>query len=176
MKRNQNKSLVAQLNRIKTDLDAFAGPESKAAFLNNLDEIIARLNTIRAKLANPPLEAKLSEIRKPLEQVLDFLEFAKGDEGLAALLSEALEIDSFRAKRVPIEIPAGLKNDQIRGLLAQDLSKQELKAVAAQRGISLGKASDEDVKREILRVLDRQEGYERLASPLTTPGSRGRAG
>jgi hypothetical protein len=176
MKRSQTKSLVAQLNRIKADLGAIAGPESKAAFSRNLDEIIARLNTIRSQLANPPLEARLSEIERPLEQVIDFLEFAKDDEVLAVLLSGVLDIDNSRAKRTPIEIPDGLKNDQIRSLLAQNLSKQELKAIAAQRGISVGKSGDEDVKREILRVLDRQEGYERLASPLGSPGSRGRAG
>ena len=176
MKRSQTNSLVAQLNRIKRDLDAFAGPEAKAAFVRNLDEIIVRLNMIRTQLSNPSLEAKLSDIGRPIEQVIEFLEFAKADDVLGALLSEGLEAGGSRAKRVPIEIPVGLKNDQIRGLLAQNLSKQELKAIAAQRGISVGKASDEDVKRDILRALERQEGYERLASPLAAHGSRGRAG
>jgi len=165
MKRSQSNSLVSQLNRIKGSLDAFADPESRAGFVRTLDEIIARLRTIRAQLSNPPLEAKLSEIERPLKQVIDFFEFAKTDEVLAVLLSESLEDGGSRAKRTPLEIPADLRNDQIRGLLAQDLSKQELKAIAAQRGISVGKAGDEEVKREILRALERQEGYERLASP-----------
>lgn len=165
MKRSQSNSLVSRLIRIKGDLDAFADPESRAGFVRALDALIARLRTIRAQLTNGPLESQLTEIEKPLKQVIDFFEFAKTDEVLSVLLSESVENGGFRAKRTPIEIPADLRNDQIRGLLAQDLSKRELKAIAAQRGISTGKAGDDDVKREILRALDRQEGYERLASP-----------
>ena len=164
MKRNQTNSLVAQLNRIKCDLAPLADPESKAAFLRNLDELVARLNTIRAQLLNPSSEAKLSEIGGPLQQVIDFLELAKTDELLGVFLSDEVPTRFVKPKRAPIEIRADLKNDQIRGLLAQNLSRQELKAIAAQRGISVGKASEEEVKREILRVLDRQENYERLAS------------
>lgn len=165
MKRNQTNSLVAQLNRIKCDLDLLADPESKAAFLRNLDELVARLNTIRSQMLNSSFEAKLSEIGRPLQQVIDFLELAKTDELLGVFLSDETPTRFVKQKRAPIEIHADLKNDQIRGLLAQNLSRQELKMIAVQRGISVGKASEEEVKREILRALDRQENYERLASP-----------
>jgi DNA-binding FrmR family transcriptional regulator len=165
MKQDQSKNLVAQLNRIKGGLDIFACPESQAAFLATLDQLIARLNTIRGQLTDPAIAAKLSDIGKPIEQVIDFLESAKTDDVLAALLADAVENRSTKPKRVPVDIPANLKNDEIRRLLGQDLTKLELKALAAQRGITVGKATLEEVKRDILRVLDRQEGYERLASP-----------
>jgi hypothetical protein len=169
MKRNQINMLAAQLNRIKSGLDLLARPESQAAFLSTLDGLIARLNTIREQLSKPVVAAKLSEIGKPLEQVIGLLDCAKTDELLGVLLADALETGTIRPQRVRIDIPANLKNDEIRKLLAQDLSKQELKAIAAQRGISVGKASDEDVKRDIRRALDRQDGYERLASPRPRP-------
>ena len=53
-------------------------------------------------------------------------------------------------------------NDKIRALLNKDLSKAELKAIAAQRSISIGKSTKEEIKRNILKNLERQEGYERL--------------
>jgi len=48
--------------------------------------------------------------------------------------------------------------------LEKDLSKAELKALAAQRAISVGKSTNAEIKRDILKNLQRQEGYERLAS------------
>lgn len=57
-----------------------------------------------------------------------------------------------------------LTNDQIRALLKKDLSKTELKAIAAQRSISTGKSTNKEIKRDILRNLERQEGYEQLAA------------
>jgi hypothetical protein len=164
MKTNRANNLVALLNRINDDLDAFSNPDARAAFLDKLDSLIIRLNAIRAKLTNPAMEDQLSEIGNQLEQVINFFECAKTDELLGILLSDALEARSPRPKRTAIEIPADLQNDQIRSLLQQDLSKQELKVIAAQRGISLGNAKDEEVRRNILRAIDRQEGYERLAS------------
>jgi len=57
-----------------------------------------------------------------------------------------------------------LTNDQIRALLEKDLSKAELKAIAAQRAIPVGKSTNEEIKRDILKNLERQEGYGRLAT------------
>jgi hypothetical protein len=164
-KRTTTNGVIAQLNRIKRDLDAFADPESKTALLRNLDGLIARLSTLREQLANAPFERKLTEIGKPLEEVIKFLEFAKDDQAIATLIADALQSRPTKPPRIPIEILPNLTNDQIRELLAKDLAKGELKAVAAQRGISAGKRSDEEVRRDILRALERQEGYERLASP-----------
>ena len=56
-----------------------------------------------------------------------------------------------------------LTNEQIRALLEKDLSKAELKAIAAQRAISVGKSTSEEIKRRILKNLTRQEGYVRLS-------------
>ena len=164
MKHSPANGLIAQLNRIKIELDAFAHPESRTAFLQDLDELIVRLSTLREQLANAPLEAKLSEIGKPLAEVIKFLGLAKYDQSIATLISQVFWSRTARQQRTPVNIPANA-NDQIRALLAQDLSKRELKAIATQRGISVGKRSAEDVRRDILRALERQEGYERLASP-----------
>jgi hypothetical protein len=57
------------------------------------------------------------------------------------------------------EIPENLTNEQIRRLLERDLSKAELKTIALQRSISVGKFTNEEIKRRILRNLERQEGY-----------------
>ncbi|HVS39502.1 MAG TPA: hypothetical protein VMS17_28350 [Gemmataceae bacterium] len=165
MKRNPPSGLIAQLNRIKADLDAFANPESKAKFLENLDGLIARLTVLRGQLAQAPLERRISEVGPSLGQVIDFLQSAKDDHALANLISDALRSRPPKSQRVPIQIPPNLTNEQIREFLAKDLSKSELKAVAAQRGISQGKRSDEEVRRDILRALERQEGYQRLATP-----------
>lgn len=61
------------------------------------------------------------------------------------------------------EIPANLTNEQIRKLLEKDLSKAELKEIARQRSIYVGTYTNEEIKRRILRNLERQEGYARLS-------------
>ncbi|MGA3143608.1 MAG: hypothetical protein ABSF10_11405 [Verrucomicrobiota bacterium] len=50
-------------------------------------------------------------------------------------------------------------------MLEKDLSKDELKAIAAQRAISIGELNREEIKRSILKKLERQESYGRLANP-----------
>ncbi len=60
------------------------------------------------------------------------------------------------------EIPENLTNDQIRKLLEKDLSKAELKAIARQRSISVGTYTNDEIKRRILKNLNRQEGYRLL--------------
>src|SRR5437867_2857504 len=113
MKRSPTNGILAQLNRIKRDLDAFADPESKAALLRNFDGLIARLNTLREQLATAPLERNLSEIGRPLAQVIEFLELAKGDQAISTLISDALHPRTAKPQRIPIDIPAKLTNDQI---------------------------------------------------------------
>jgi len=53
-----------------------------------------------------------------------------------------------------------MSNDKIRALLNKDLSKAELKAIAMLR--SIRGSTKEEIKRNILKNLERQEGYERL--------------
>ena len=59
-------------------------------------------------------------------------------------------------------IASNLMNEQIRALLEKDLSKAELKAIAEQRSIAVGKSTNKEIKRRILKNLERQEGYELL--------------
>jgi len=164
MKNNLNKNLISKLRRIKEELELLSRPELKTSFLKSLDDLIATLSHFRAGLANPTLEKQAAEIQKPLEQVIGFLEFAKNDEILRTLFSSAGKVATAKSKRQPVEIPANLTNEQIRGLLENDLSKAELKAIATQRAISVGKSNAEEIRRNILKNLERQEGYGRLAS------------
>jgi hypothetical protein len=60
------------------------------------------------------------------------------------------------------KIVSNLTNEQIRALLKKDLSKAELKEIAAQRSISVGKYNIEEIRRRILKNLERQEGYKIL--------------
>lgn len=164
MKANPSKDLISKLNRIREELQVLASPESRAAFLKDLDDLIAALNRLRAGLTNPSLEAKAAEIHRPLEQVIAFLEFAKSDEILKTLLLPTRKTVAAKPKRMAVEVASDLTNDQIRALLEKDLSKTELKAIAAQRSISIGKSSNEKIKQDILKNLERQEGYGRLAT------------
>jgi site-specific recombinase XerC len=164
MKSDQNINLLTKLSRISKELEFLNSPESKAAFQKNLDDLIAALNRLRTGLTNSSLEAKAAEIHRPLEQVIDFLESAKSDEVLRTLLSPARKIAAPKPTRQPVEIPNNLTNEQIRALLEKDLSNAELKAIAKQRAISVGKSNNEEIKRNILKNLERQEGYGRLAT------------
>jgi hypothetical protein len=163
MKSDQSKKLISKLTQIKEELDFLAHPESMAAFQKNLDDLIVALNQLRAGLSNPALEARAAEISSPLEQVVRFLEFAKSDEVLKTLLFPPRKAVIAKPKRKAVEISSNLTNEQIRALLERDLSKLELKAIAAQRGISVGKSTSEEIKLNIVKNLERQEGYQRLA-------------
>ena len=165
MKSDPNKNLISKLNRIRKELEAFDQPESKAAFLKSLDDLIGVLSRLRAALMNPSLGGKAAEVRKPIAEVIGFLEFAKSDEVLRALLSPARRTATPKEKKQLVQIPNNLTNEQIRVFLEKDLSKAELKAIASQRAISVGKSNKEEIKRNILRNLERQEGYGRLATP-----------
>jgi hypothetical protein len=151
------------LSRIQEELEFVSQPESRANFKKHLDDLIGLLSKLRAGLLDPSLEARAAEIHRPLEQVISFLEFAKYDETLNALLSFR-KAKLSRPKRPQIEIANNLTNEQIRSLLQNDLSKAELKAIAAQRAISVGKSTNKEIRQNILRNLERQEGYQRLAS------------
>ncbi len=163
MKDNPINKLVSKLNRIKEDLDVLARPDSKATFLKNLEEMIGTLKHLRSGLMNPSLEEKATEVHRSIDQVIGFLEFAKSDEILRTLLFLPQKSVTARPKRKPVEVASNLTNDQIRALLEKDLSKAELKAIAAQRSISIGKSTNEKIKLDILKNLERQESYGRLS-------------
>lgn len=165
MKTDRSKNLIAKLNRIKEELEFLARPESKATFLKDLNDLIVVLDRLRLGLTNPSLHERAVAIQRPLEQVIDFLEFAKSDQALSTLLSAAQKTGTPKAKREALQIPSDLTNEQIRALLGKSLSKAELQAIAAQRAISVGKSNTEELKQRILKNLERQEGYERLATP-----------
>ena len=164
MKNDPTNDLIAKLIRMREKLEFLSCPESRAAFQENLDDLIAALTELRAGLTDPSLEAKAEEIQRPLEQVIRFLEFAKSDEVLKALLLPARKAVAAKPRKQAVHIARNLTNEQIRTLLEKDLSKAELKALAAQRAISVGKSTSDEIKRDILKNLQRQEGYERLAS------------
>lgn len=96
---------------------------------------------------DPSLEARAAEVQHHLEQVIRFLEFAKSDEVLKMLLLPARKIVVAKPKRQAVEIASNLTNEQIRALLERDLSKAELKSIAAQRAISVGKSTNEEIKK-----------------------------
>lgn len=164
MKSNPANSVIFKLNRIKEELEFLTNPDSRITFQKNLDELIAALNRVRAGLDNQTLYTKAGEIRYPLQQVIEFLELAQSDEILKALLLPVRKAATSRPKRPAIHIAGNLTNEQIRALLEKDLSKAELKAIAAQRAISVGKSNNDQIKRDILKNLERQEGYGRLAA------------
>jgi hypothetical protein len=160
MKSEPSGNLVSKLRRISEQLEEFATGESKASVLKNLDYLIAAMNRFRGALLAQAFEEKTATIQKSLGEVIGFLEFAKSDEFLRTVLLSAEK--GSKPKRQPIDIPNDLTNEQIRSLLERNLSKPELKAIATQRSISVGKASIEEIKRDILKHMEREDGYERL--------------
>ena len=164
MKSNPTKKVISKLNRIKEELEFLTHPDSRTTFRKDLDELIVALNRLRAGLADQSLHTKAGEVRQPLLQVIEFLEFAQSNETLTALLLPIRKAATPKPKRQAIEIAVNLTNEEIRALLEKSLSKAELKAIAAQRAISVGKSNNEQIKRDILKNLERQEGYGRLAA------------
>lgn len=165
MKNDPNKNIISKLNQIREELEALEQPELKSEFVKSLDDLIIFLNRLRTELMRQSLEEKIVKIREPLEHVISFLESAKSDESLSILLSVARKIQTPKPKRQPVEIPNGLTNEQIREILKKDLSKAELKIIARQRAIAVGKSNTGKIRQDILKNLERQEGYSRLASP-----------
>jgi hypothetical protein len=164
MKNDKSKSLTAKLRSISDELGIIHNSESRSALLKSLEDLISSLTRLREELGNPSLHTKTEEVRAPLQRVIEFLERAKSDEVLQTLLSAAGIAITAKPKRQMVVIPENLSNDEIRALLQRDLSKAELKAIAVQRAISVGELSLPDIKRAILKNLERQEGYGRLAS------------
>jgi hypothetical protein len=164
MKPTRPNSLEALLLKLNANLALFSNPDSRATALKTLNDLIAGLTRIRSELSAPAFQKKGPEVRLALDQVIDFLNVAKENEVLSALLLVPQARTERRPKRTPVDIPPNLSNQQIRALLEKDLSKTELKAIAAQRGISVGKSSSEQIKKDILKNLERQEGYSRLGS------------
>ena len=162
MRSEPGKSLILKLSHISKVIDVLMRPESRDALQRELDELIRALEILREGLANPSLETRVAEIRRPLEQVVAFLELAKSDEALRVLLP-SWGARPAKPKREPIEIGSNLTNEQIRDLLRKKLSISELRAIAAQRAISVGKSNSEEIRQSILKNLERQEGYSRLA-------------
>jgi hypothetical protein len=160
MKSEPSGNIVSKLRRISEQLEEFASGESKASVLKNLDYLIAGLNRFRAALLAPNFDEKTATIQKSLGEVIGFLESAKSDEFLSIVFSGAQKVS--KPKRQPIDIPSDLTNEQIRSLLEKDLSRRELKAIATQRSISVGKANIDEIKRGILKHMEREDGYERL--------------
>lgn len=165
MKHNHGDALLEQLMRISRNLEVLTHSEMRADLVRTVDQLVASLNVLRSRLTEVECDPVVSKAQESIVKLIEFLQIAKNDKTLSVLVAQALGKGSSKAKRAPIEIPPNLSNGQIRELLDRDLSRSELKMLAAQRGISIGKNSVEEVRRELLRAIDRQDGYERLASP-----------
>ena len=165
MKTDQSRHLASRLRQIDEKISLFSSVESREAIVKDLSDMIAELSELRAGLLNLNLQERIVGIQKPLTEVIEFLEFAKSDRLLNALLKPARKAVSLKVKRVPVEIAADLTNDQIRKLLDNNLTRDELQAIASQRAISIGKLNNKEIRIGILKNLNLQEGYERLAGP-----------
>jgi len=163
MKSTKKNNLLSTLCQIRQELGLVAQPESREALVNNLADLISSLRTLQAKLTDPAFVGLATEAIQPLDQVIQFLEIASVDSVLHPLLLPNRKGVQTKPKRLPIEIPENLSNQQIRAILEKDLSRAELKIIASQRGISIGKSNSKTIKQDILKNLDRQEGYERLS-------------
>ncbi|MBX3662614.1 MAG: hypothetical protein KF804_09200 [Burkholderiales bacterium] len=164
MKSNKNPNLLARLSQIRDDLYLVNQPDLKEETINGLSALITSLQDLHAGLTNPSFGGRTAETIQHLDHVITFLESASSDAVLRVLLSSGRKKGPRKAKREPIEIPPNLTNEQIRALLSKKLSRAELKALAMQRGISIGKSNSDTIKQDILKNLDRQEGYQRLAT------------
>ncbi|MBV9657030.1 MAG: hypothetical protein JO295_02865 [Verrucomicrobia bacterium] len=163
-KKNDSKNdLVAKLERFADSLGLTADEASRADAVRKVDAVIEGLSKLRQALIAEDLINKAAAVRPAIAQVVEFLESAKHDERLTALLV-SIKSGEKPPKRKPIEIPAELSNEQIRELLQQELSSRELQAIAAQRAISVHAANRNEIKQAILGNLNREEGYQRLAS------------
>jgi hypothetical protein len=157
------KDLRSSLETLATALRYCADQESRFALLKTLDEVSDGLQRIRRTLEDPELIERFEFVGPALQQVIAFIDSTRHDEKLATLMGLAMVADTKR-RRI-IDIPANLSIPQIRELLNEELSLGELRAVAAQRSISVHKASRGELKRQILENLSRQEGYQKLAEP-----------
>jgi len=151
------------LRRILASADLAVSEPARRSMLQSLDELVNVLQGIRVAITDNNLSARLTAIQPALSQVLEFIENAKDDPQLCNLLAITSNGGKVK-KREPVEIPPNLSNQQIRELLERDLSVQELQTLASQRSISVHGANRDQMKREIIANLNRQEGYERLAA------------
>jgi CRISPR/Cas system CSM-associated protein Csm2 small subunit len=159
MKNEKASGLISKLSELRTQLAYFTGEAGRADFVKGLDDLIVTLTRLRVGLTESSATAeRASKASTALDEVIGFLDAAKNDEALRLLLS-SIE----KPKAPPVVIPQNLSNEQIRDFLKKDLSRADLKAIASQRSISVGKSNTDEIRRDILKNLDRQEGYGRLA-------------
>jgi hypothetical protein len=158
-------NLLTSLTRIRTEIALLTSPEEKSAHLKAIDALMQELSRLRSHLEKVSDRPEFAEVERSLDVVLKFIEFAKGDDSLRWVLAGISGSSESRQKRNPIEIRENLTNEEIRELLARELTKAELSKIAAQRAIATSKGSSSEIRESILRNLERQEGYRRLAGP-----------
>lgn len=153
-----------ELNALIRNLECALEPRIRAEAISHIDELTQALGRMKVALEAPNLPAEAAVAVQSLDEIIRFLN-SPSTRDLLPLFVRKGEVARVRKKRAPLEIPAGLSNDQIRDLLQKDLTKNELKSIATQRGISVGGLSVDDARQSILKNLERQEGYGRLGNP-----------
>jgi len=161
---DQKDDLLTKLDNLSAILGVTADGPKRAIAVKRLDALIDGLSKLRSVLTAEEFIEKATAVRPAVAQVIEFLASARQDGRLIDLL-EINKGTGKATKREPIDILPNLSNQQIRELLKQDLSSKELQSIATQRSISAHGANREDIKRAIVDNLNREEGYQRLASP-----------
>jgi hypothetical protein len=162
-------TLSFQLRQLLSAAELYSNEELRTKIVAEIDRTIEVLSNMRKRLAENSLGAKGVSVIESISNVLEFLEQSKSDQTLQVVLSGILNSQTParpepRQKREALVIPPQLNNAQIREFLKRDLSKAELKQIAAQRSISVGKRSSQELRAAILSFIEKQESYDLLRS------------
>jgi hypothetical protein len=166
MKTNSADTLLGKLAALRGLLETLRDVESQRATIKEIDTLIETLLEVRNVLTSADLRAKASELLPALNQILLFLESAKSDKSLQALVSQVLPGHPRKphtiSTKVTVDIERDMTNQQIRDLLQKDLSKADLEQIAKQRSIGTNGLSRAALRSAILEFINRQESYEML--------------
>jgi hypothetical protein len=157
--------LVGRIRDLRESLLLLLSDEAWHDVIHEIEETVRLLQKLRAALDSGALQdgSTLSAI----DHLLSFLARASEDERLRVLLrgtKTRKRVRPSKPKRQPIKIEETLTNDQIRELLKGNLSRDELRAIAKQRGISGQKRNTAQLRDAIISFLDKQDSYAKLGS------------
>jgi hypothetical protein len=160
-------SISLRLRQLLGAAELYSKEDLRTRIVAEIDRIIDVLSNMRKGLADDSVRAKSVDVIESISNVLEFLEQSKSDQTLQVVLSGFLSPHThakpeLRHKREAVVIIPDLSNGQIRELLKKDLSKAELKQIAVQRSISVGKRSAQELRAAILSFIDKQESYDLL--------------
>jgi hypothetical protein len=166
MKARSADAFLGKLTALRSLLKNLQDLDSQRVAAKEIDTVVETLLEVRARLTSADFQEKASQLIPALDQVLLFLESAKSDKGLQAIVTQALSRHPKKPRRVATEatpiIQPGMTNQQIRDLLQQDLPKADLEQIAKQRSIGRNGLSKTALRSAILEFINRQESYEVL--------------